>query len=127
MPTRGLKSASISRGSWPSRAAFAQPGGSTDQGQVMERRTFITSLASGLLAAPRIADAQPAGKVYRIGYLSSGGSSPARSLLTEAFRQGLRELGWVEGQNIVIDYRSAEGRFDRLPDLAAELVRLKVD
>src|SRR5262245_31926097 len=64
--------------------------------------------------------------VYRIGYLSY--SSPASNPhLIEAFRQGLRELGWVEGQNITIDTRFAEGRSDRLSDLAAELVRLKVD
>ena len=92
----------------------------------MDRRTFIGAAAGGLLAAPLAAEAQPAGKVHRIGYLSSGSSSTAAAFI-EAFRQGLRELGWVEGQNIVIDYRFAEGRFDRLPDLAAELVRLKVD
>jgi len=93
---------------------------------VMERRAFIGTLAGGLVAAPLVAKAQQAGKVYRIGYLSaSSGTSNPRIL--EAFRQGLRELGWVEGQNIVIEYRWAEGRFDRLPDLAAELVRLKVD
>lgn len=92
----------------------------------MDRRAFITSVAFGLVAAPLVADAQPAGKVYRLGYLSSGSLSLAAPFI-EAFWQGLRELGWVEGQNIVIDYRFAEGRFDRLPDLAAELVRLKVD
>src|SRR3979411_1571292 len=91
----------------------------------MERRTFMAVVSGGLLAAPLPAPAQQAGKVYRIGYLS-GGSSTLTHLI-DAFRQGLRELGWVEGQNIVIDYRFAEGRFDRLPDLAAELVRLKVD
>jgi len=64
--------------------------------------------------------------VYRIGYLAGGSSTSSRYTI-EAFRQGLRELGWVEGQNIVIDYRFAEGRLDPLPDLAAELVRLKVD
>jgi putative ABC transport system substrate-binding protein len=90
------------------------------------RRGFLGILAGGLLAAPRAADAQPAGKLYRIGYLSAG-SVTGNPRLLEAFRQGLRELGWVEGQNIVIEYRFAEGRFDRLPDLAAELVRLKVD
>ena len=68
----------------------------------------------------------PTGKVYRIGYLAAG-SAIASQLPVEAFREGLRELGLVEGQNIVIDYRFAEGRFDRLPDLAAELVRLRVD
>ena len=90
------------------------------------RRAFLATLAGGVLAAPRIADAQQPGKVYRLGYLSAG-SGTLRSPYTTAFRQGLRELGWVEGQNIVIEYRWAEGRFDRLPDLAAELVRLKVD
>jgi putative ABC transport system substrate-binding protein len=81
----------------------------------------------GTLSVPLAAGAQQqAAKVYRIGYLA-GGSSTSSLNTTEAFRQGLRELGWVEGQNIVIDYRSAEGRYDRLPDLAAELVRLKVD
>jgi putative ABC transport system substrate-binding protein len=61
-----------------------------------------------------------------MGYLADSSSSTL-ALLIEGFRQGLRELGWIEGQNIVIDYRFAEGRFDQLPDLAAELVRLKVD
>jgi putative ABC transport system substrate-binding protein len=81
-------------------------------------------LALGMAAAPIAAEAQPAGKVYRIGYLGSGSST---SGFHDAFRQGLRELGWVEGQNIVIDYRFADGRFDQLPELAADLVRLKVD
>jgi len=90
------------------------------------RRTFLHTLAAGLLAAPVAADAQSAGKVFRIGYLGSG-SSTSNPHLPGAFRQGLRELGWIEGQNIVIEYRFAEGRLDRLPDLAAEVVRLKVD
>jgi putative tryptophan/tyrosine transport system substrate-binding protein len=92
----------------------------------MERREFIALLGVAALTWPLAAGAQQAGKVYRIGYLE-GGSSTASSNRIEAFRQGLRKLGWVEGQSIVIDYRFAEGRFDRLPDLAAELVRLKVD
>ncbi|HEX5913779.1 MAG TPA: ABC transporter substrate-binding protein [Rubrobacter sp.] len=92
---------------------------------MMDRRAFLAG-AAALLAAPLAADAQQAGKVHRIGFL--GVSSPSdRPLLLDAFRQRLRELGWVESQNIVIDYRYAEGRVDRLPDLAAELVRLKVD
>src|SRR5437867_8146605 len=86
----------------------------------------IVTLTLSLLAAPLAADAQQAGKVPRIGFL--GVTSPSdRPHHVDAFRQGLRELGWVEGQNIVIDYRYAEGRVDRPPDLAAELVRLKVD
>ncbi len=92
----------------------------------MTRRAFLATLAGGLLAAPRIADAQQPGKVYRLGYLSAG-SGTLSSPYTTAFRQGLRELGWIESQNIVIEYRSAEGQYDRLPALAAELVRLKVD
>lgn len=87
---------------------------------------LVAVLAVSLLAAPLAADAQQAGKVPRIGFLSTTSSSD-RPPLFDAFRQRLRELGWVEGQNIVIDYRYAEGRVDRLPDLAAELVRLKVD
>ncbi|HSB41955.1 MAG TPA: ABC transporter substrate binding protein, partial [Methylomirabilota bacterium] len=89
----------------------------------MNRRVFLSAVTGSLLAAPLAAEAQPAGKVPRIGYLSSGSAT----VNPEAFRQGLRELGWVEGQNMAIDYRFAEDRFDRLPDLAAELVRLKVD
>ena len=86
----------------------------------------LVLLALGVLAASLAADAQQAGKVPRIGFL--GVSSPSdRPPLLDAFRQRLRELGWVEGQNIVIDYRYAEDRVDRLSDLAAELVRLKVD
>lgn len=86
---------------------------------------LVAVLAVSLLAAPLAADAQQAGKVPRIGFLSL--TSPSdRPPLLDAFRQRLRELGWVEGQNIVIDYRYAEDRVDRLPDLAAELVRLKV-
>ena len=90
------------------------------------RRRFLCTVTVSLLAAPLAAEAQQAGKVPRIGFLGVTSASDRPPLL-DAFRQGLRELGWVEGQNIVIDYRFAEGRFGRLPALAAELVRLKVD
>lgn len=83
----------------------------------------ITAVVLVLLAIPLASKAQPAGKVYRIGLLSP--TSQAAGI--EAFREGLRTLGYVEGHNVVIEHRSADGRFDRLPDLAAELVRLKVD
>jgi putative ABC transport system substrate-binding protein len=74
------------------------------------------------------AAAQPAGKMPRVGYLTSwSDSDPGRQRGLEAFRQGLRELGYVEGQNIAIESRSAEGKDDRLPALAADLVRSKVD
>jgi putative ABC transport system substrate-binding protein len=91
----------------------------------VDRRTWLVG-ALGVLAAPIGAAAQPAGKAHRIGFLGSG-SATGDPRTREAFREGLRELGWVEGQNLVIEYRFAEGRPDRLPDLAAELVRLKVD
>jgi putative ABC transport system substrate-binding protein len=79
-----------------------------------------------LLAVGVIADAQQPKKLPRIGFLSAASSS-AISARVEAFRQGLRELGYVEGKNIFIEWRFAEGKSDRLPSLAAELVRLKVD
>ncbi len=92
----------------------------------MERRAFLFAFALGALAAPTSASSQPAEKVRRIGHLTSG--SPATSVdWIEVFRQRLRELGWVEGHNLFIDRRAAEGRFDRLPDLAAELVALEPD
>jgi ABC-type uncharacterized transport system substrate-binding protein len=79
----------------------------------------------GLLAAPLAAEAQQTAKIARIGYLSS--NVAANSQLQEAFLEGLRDLGYVEGRNVVIEYRDAEGKFERLPALAAELVALKVD
>ena len=87
---------------------------------------LIVVLALGVLAAALIADAQQPTKIPRIGLLSPFSPSHAAAW-HQAFRQGLRQLGWVEGQNISIEYRYAEGRNDRLPDLAADLVRLKVD
>jgi len=93
---------------------------------VIDRRTFVRIVATGLAIGSLRANAQQAGKIYRIGYLAGG--SPAGSLaFVEQFREWLREHGWIEGQNVVIEYRFAEGSFDRLPGLAADLVRLKVD
>src|SRR5712692_6401520 len=101
--------------------------------RVERRRTIqnlkwlgLSVIASVLVATGAVAQAQQATKVPRIGLLG-GGSASANAGRIEAFRQGLRELGYVEGKNIVIEYRYAEGKLDRLPALAAELVRLKVD
>ncbi len=95
---------------------------------MMDRRTFLAGTGAVLLAAPLVAEAKPAGKVYRIGYISnSPPSTPESSRMYEAFRQGLLERGWVEGQNVVIEWRFAEGRMERFPDLTADLIRLKVD
>ena len=91
----------------------------------MRRREFITLLSGAAVGWPVAANTQQAVKIARIGYLSTdlvGGSG-----LREAFRQGLRDLGYVEGRNVVIEYRDAEGKLDLLRALAAELVALKVD
>src|SRR5262249_146261 len=92
------------------------------------KRTAVPSIlvAVVLLAVALIADAQQPGKVARIGILSPFSASDTVPW-HRAFQQGLRERGWIEGQNIVIEYRYAEGKNNRLPDLAAELVRLEVD
>jgi putative ABC transport system substrate-binding protein len=90
---------------------------------VLERRTFIKLATGSLLAAPLAAEAQQPGKTPRIGVLSlASGPNPNMDIF-----QGLRELGWIEGKNIAVEYRWAAGREDQLPALAAELVRLKVD
>ena len=91
----------------------------------MDRRTFIGTLAGVLVAAPLPIEAQRAAKIPRIGYLT--GSLAASPHLPVAFRQGLRDLGYVESGNLVIEFRDAEGKLERLPALAAELVALKVD
>ena len=93
---------------------------------MIARRAFIGTLAGGLLAAPFAAEAQPAG-TRRIGLLETSSPSPARVRLWETLRQRLRELGYLEGQNIAFESRFADGKTDRLPGLAAELVALKVD
>ena len=92
----------------------------------MRRIVLIMTVALGILAAPLTADAQQPAKVARIGLLI-GSSASFIAPYIETFRQALRELGYVEGQNIAIEYRYAEGSYDRLPVLAADLVRLKVD
>jgi putative ABC transport system substrate-binding protein len=98
----------------------------------MDRRTFLSGITVGLLAAPLTAGAQP-GRVWRIGVLFGGtptadmaGPEP-RSAILRSFLEGLHELGYVEGQNVMIERRSAEGKTQRLPDLFGELVRLNVD
>src|SRR6266850_7778879 len=92
----------------------------------MKKRITLWLLATLFLANVSLADAQQPGKVVRIGYLDPGTAS-ASAVLVDAFRQELRKLGWVDGKNITIDYRFAEQKTARLPELAADLVRLKVD
>jgi putative ABC transport system substrate-binding protein len=93
---------------------------------MMDRRAFIGRVAGGLIAASLAARAQQVGKVYRIGILEPIPAARNAANL-DALRKGLRDLGYVEGRNLIIEYRSADGRAERFPDLASELVRLKVD
>jgi putative tryptophan/tyrosine transport system substrate-binding protein len=86
---------------------------------VKDRRRFLLTSVAGVLGAPLAVGAQRARKMFRVGALATG--SP------EALRQGLRDAGYVEGLNLVIEWRDAEGNTERLGDLAADLVRLKVD
>jgi putative ABC transport system substrate-binding protein len=90
----------------------------------MERRTFLSVITSGLLAAPLAAEAQQVGRLPRIGVLATRTAGDAR---LEGLLQGLRDLGYVEGRNLLIEYRDAEGKTERFPALAAELVSLKCD
>ena len=92
----------------------------------MNRRLFVASLAGGLLAVPFAARAQQAGKIYRIGILESIPAAQNGANLN-ALRKGLQQLGYIEGKNLIIEYRSADGQAERFPDLASELVRMKVD
>jgi len=92
----------------------------------MERRTFMAMLTGGIVVSPLAAEAQQAGKVYRVGFLGNS-SAALEANLVGPFREGLRELGYVEGRNIVIEYRWAEGKYERFPALIAELAALNVD
>ncbi len=90
-------------------------------------RLATIAAAFVLFSAPLAVEAQQPGKVYRVGILTNNASDPAETRLWQAFRSGLRERGWIEGQNIQIEFRAADGNTARLPELAADLVRLKVD
>src|SRR5215510_11172466 len=89
------------------------------------RRELLGALGGAAAARPLAARAQKSDKIVRIGYLSA--ANPRSAPNFAAFEQRLRELGYIDGQNIVIEYRDAEGEMDRLPDLAADLVRLDVN
>jgi putative tryptophan/tyrosine transport system substrate-binding protein len=90
-------------------------------------KAVVVLLIGLTLASVRVLEAQQAGKVPRIGYLDSTGDPKTPQPSVEAFRQGLRDLGYIEGKNILVEYRYAEGMTDRMPSLVAELVQLKVD
>jgi putative ABC transport system substrate-binding protein len=92
----------------------------------MNTKIIICLVIAALLSTASFAEAQQTGKVFRIGFLD-GSNASGMAVLVEAFRQELNKLGWIEGKNITIEYRYAEGKNERLPELATDLVRLKVD
>ncbi len=94
---------------------------------MIDRRKFIAMSAIGILAAPLAAEAQPSAAIPRLGYLGLAPLSERPSPQRAAFLSGLRELGWIEGKTIAIEYRSAKWNVELLDDLAGELVRMKVD
>ena len=91
----------------------------------MKRRLFLRTAGLGALAMPLVTEAQPAGNLPRIGFVEAGSRS-ANQHFADAFRAGLRELGYVEGHNITVEERWADGRIERFPDLLVDLLRLKV-
>src|SRR6266487_144761 len=95
---------------------------------MITRRVFVGSLAGGLLAAPLATEAQQPARVFRLGLLGTVPlTQPGAAHIWDGLFEGLRQLGYVEGQNLIIEGRFSEGRSERLPTLAAELVRLNVD
>ena len=90
----------------------------------MMKSILFRLLATAILISAPAADAQQPGKIFRIGFLDTSTASGS-AVLVEAFRQELSKLGWIEGKNITIEYRFAEQKSERLPELAADLVRLK--
>src|SRR5215813_13363412 len=90
------------------------------------KRLLVAFVSTLFLAAVHTAEAQQTGKIFRIGFLDSSTASGSAALV-DAFRQELGKLGWIEGKNIAIEYRFAEGKFDSLPEIAADIVPLKVD
>ena len=93
---------------------------------MITRRTFLVGLVTNVCTAP-LSFAQKPGRTYRLGYLASGSASARSDTYQVAFFDRLHELGYIEGRNLVIEYRSAQGKFARLPELAAELGRGSYD
>jgi len=93
----------------------------------MGKRIFLLALGAMLFALSSPADAQQVARIPRIGFLSVSGDPKAPGPWVEAFRQGLRDLGYTEGKNVLVEYRYIEGKLDRIPSLVAELVQLKID
>jgi putative ABC transport system substrate-binding protein len=95
---------------------------SLGEAMTLDRRTFVGVFGGGLVIARSVAKAQPAAKAYRVGFLLGATAESVASLFS-AFDKGLRDLGYIEGRNLVFERRYADGNMERLPELAAELVR----
>src|SRR5262245_3688421 len=95
-------------------------------GAGVNRRTFVSACASTLVLPPTVAYSQPRTRVYRVGFLLGATAESVESLFN-ALNEGLRDRGYVEGRNLILEARYGNGRMERLPDLAAELVRLRVE
>jgi putative tryptophan/tyrosine transport system substrate-binding protein len=93
----------------------------------MSNKVILTMLATAMLAFVNLSQAQQPVKIPRIGFVTSAGNPDSPGLRVEAFQRGLGELGYVEGKNILVEYRYIEGKTERVPDIVAELVQLKVD
>src|SRR5689334_1536736 len=104
------------------------PSSSRDD-SVMDRRTLIGVVVGSFVAAPLASFAQQQGKIWRVGFLLYNSATPSLEAdpLYGTFRKGMRDRGYIEGKNLTIELRTAEGRSERLPEIAAELVRLKLD
>src|SRR5437868_7622440 len=111
---------------FPALREGSRPRTSVPEGNPMKTKILLVAVATFILVSFHLAEAQQPAKITRIGYLDAVSLS-VNAAPVEAFRQGLRKLGYVEGKNIFIERRSADGKLDRLPALAAELVHLKVD
>ena len=97
------------------------------QWSVVRKRGFCFALCAVLIAFCAVIEAQQTAKIPRVGYLTAGGDANTPGPEVETFRQGLRDLGYIEGKNVLIEYRGAEGKQDRIPALVAELIQIKVD
>ena len=111
---------------WRERIKSLSNGSTLLTSKDMKKKIIVLTLCAMLFALCVSADAQQTGKIFRIGFLDASTAS-GMAVLVEAFRQELSKLGWIEGKNITIEYRFAEQKRERLPELAADLVRLKVD
>jgi hypothetical protein len=110
----------------PDDPASAAPAGGSGH-RVTDRRRFIVTAGVALIGTPLVVEAQQARTVARIGYLRASSPTGTSGDLRRAFSEGLRDLGWIESQTISVEERWAEGKVERLADLATELVRLKMD